>query len=120
MKGIRHDFAIYDFKAWLAQLTQRVEQMHLPRRYAIERIATWRAYSRRDIHHGKQYVKRSPMRESVSQGYRKSTGQALNWNVLPQPAIALSTSVLSAAFNCTRSNRGELQDVLGKPLAGRV
>jgi hypothetical protein len=39
VKEIRHDFATYDFKAWLAQLTQRVEQMHLPRHYAIERIA---------------------------------------------------------------------------------
>jgi hypothetical protein len=44
VKEIRHDFATYDFKAWLAQLTQRVERMHLPRRYAIERIATWMAY----------------------------------------------------------------------------
>jgi hypothetical protein len=34
VKEIRHDFATYDFKAWLAQLTRRVEQMHLPRRRA--------------------------------------------------------------------------------------
>ena len=31
MKQIRHDFATHDFEAWLAQLTQRVEQMHLPK-----------------------------------------------------------------------------------------
>jgi hypothetical protein len=44
MKLIRHDLATHDFKAWLAQLTQRVEQMHLPISYALKRIATWRAY----------------------------------------------------------------------------
>ena len=44
MKQIRHDFATHDFKAWLAQLIQRIEQMHLPTSYAMERIATWREY----------------------------------------------------------------------------
>ena len=44
MKQTRHDFATHDFKAWLAQLIQRVEQMHLPTSYAMERIATWREY----------------------------------------------------------------------------
>jgi hypothetical protein len=41
MKQIRDDFATHDFKAWLAQLIQRVEQMHLSTSYAMERIATW-------------------------------------------------------------------------------
>ena len=44
MKQIRHDFATHDFKAWLAQLIQRIEQMRLPTSYAMERIATWREY----------------------------------------------------------------------------
>ena len=44
MKQIRHDFATHGFKAWLAQLIRRVEQMHLPTSYAIKQIASWRAY----------------------------------------------------------------------------
>ena len=39
MKQIRHDFATDDFKAWLAQLIRRVEQMPL-----LTQIATWRSY----------------------------------------------------------------------------
>ena len=59
MEQIRHDFATHDFKMWLAQLIQRVQQMHLPTSYAMERIPTWRVTSRRPIHHGK------PAREEV-------------------------------------------------------
>jgi hypothetical protein len=44
MKPIRHDFATHDFNSWIAQLIQRIEQMHLPRTYATERITTWREY----------------------------------------------------------------------------
>ena len=66
MKEIRHDFATYAFKAWLAQLTQWVEQMHLPGRYAIERIATWRAYFE------KGYSPREAVREEIAdEGGRK-------------------------------------------------
>jgi hypothetical protein len=66
VKEIRHDFATYDFKAWLAQLTQWVEQMNLPRRYAIERIATWRAYFE------KGYSPREAVREEIAdEGVRK-------------------------------------------------
>ena len=62
------------------------------------------------------------MRESVSQGYRKSTGQALNCNVLPQPAIAQ----LSARLRCAECG-GQLHsvkpwrvhDVHGRPLGRR-
>ena len=35
MKQIRHDFATHDFKAWLAQMIQQIEQMHLPTSYAL-------------------------------------------------------------------------------------
>ena len=103
MKEIRHDFATYDFKARLAQLTQRVEQM--PDATRLSGLQPGGRISRRDIHHGKQYVKRSPMRESVSQGYRKSTGQALNCNVLPQPAIAQLSARLRCAECGGRFNR---------------
>ena len=66
VREIRHDFATYDFKAWLAQLTQRVEQMHLPRRYAIERVATWRRYFE------KGYSPREAVREEIAyEGGRK-------------------------------------------------
>ena len=44
MKQTRHDFAKHDFKAWLAQLIQWAEQMRLPTSYAMEQIASWRAY----------------------------------------------------------------------------
>jgi hypothetical protein len=44
MKQIRHDLATHDFKSWIAQLTQRIEQMRLLRSYALERIASWKAY----------------------------------------------------------------------------
>jgi hypothetical protein len=60
MKQIRDDFATHDFKAWLAQLIQRVEQMHLPTSYAMERIATWRAYFE------KGYSPREAAREEVA------------------------------------------------------
>ena len=57
MKQIRHDFATHDFKAWLAQLTQRVEQMHA---HAIEQIATWRVYFE------KGYSPREAAREEIA------------------------------------------------------
>ncbi len=57
MKQIRHDFATHDFKAWLAQLIQRVE---LPTSYAKEQIATWRAYFE------KGYSPREAVREEVA------------------------------------------------------
>jgi hypothetical protein len=60
MSQIRHDFATHDFKVWLAQLTQRVEQMHLPTSYATERIATWREYFE------KGYSPREAAREEVA------------------------------------------------------
>jgi hypothetical protein len=60
MKQIRDDFATHDFKAWLAQLIQRVEQMHLPTSYAMERIANWRAYFE------KGYSPREAAREEVA------------------------------------------------------
>ena len=60
MKQIWHDFATHDFKAWLAQLNQRVEQMHLPTSYAMERIATWREYFE------KGYSPREAAREEVA------------------------------------------------------
>jgi hypothetical protein len=60
MKEARHDFATHDFRAWLAQLTQRIEQMHLPRSYAMERIATWRAYFE------KEYSPREAAREEIA------------------------------------------------------
>ena len=60
MKQIRHDFATHDFKAWLAQLIQRIEQMHLPTSYAMERIATWREYFE------KGYSPREAAREEVA------------------------------------------------------
>ena len=60
MTQIRDDFATHDFKAWLAQLIQRVEQMHLPTSYAMERIATWRAYFE------KGYSPREAVREEVA------------------------------------------------------
>ena len=60
MKQIRHDFATHDFKAWLAQLIQRIEQMHLPPSYALERIATWREYFE------KEYSPREAAREEVA------------------------------------------------------
>jgi hypothetical protein len=69
MKQIRHDFATHDFEAWLAQLTQRVEQMHLPRSYAIERVATWREYF------GKGYSPREAAREEVA--YEAARGPRL-------------------------------------------
>jgi hypothetical protein len=59
MKQIRHDFATH-FTAWLAQLIQRVEQMHLPTSYAMERIAIWRTYF------GKGYSPREAAREEVA------------------------------------------------------
>ena len=62
MKQIRHDFATHDFKAWLAQLIQRIEQMHLPTSYAMERIATWREYFE------KGYSPREAAREEVVYG----------------------------------------------------
>jgi hypothetical protein len=60
MNQIRHDFATHDFKAWFAQLIQRVEQMHLPKSYAMERIATWRTYFE------KGYSPREAAREEVA------------------------------------------------------
>lgn len=69
MKQIRHDFATHDFEAWLAQLTQRVEQMHLPRSYAIERVATWREYFE------KGYSPREAAREEVA--YEAARGPRL-------------------------------------------
>jgi hypothetical protein len=60
MEQIRHDFATHDFKAWLAQLIQRAQQMHLPTSYAMERIATWRAYFK------KAYSPREALREEVA------------------------------------------------------
>ena len=60
MKQIRHDFATHDFKAWLAQLIKRVEQMRLPTSYAMEQIATWRAYFE------KGYSPREAAREEVA------------------------------------------------------
>ena len=51
MKQIRPDFATHHFKAWLAQLIRRVEQMHLPTSYAMERItAKADSASRRKIY----------------------------------------------------------------------
>ena len=58
MKQIRDDFATHDFKAWLAQLIQRVEQMHLPTSYAIAGLPPGERISRRGIHHGKRCVRR--------------------------------------------------------------
>ena len=60
MKQIRHDFATHDFKSWLAQLIQRLGQMHLSTSYARERIATWRAYFE------KGYSPREAAREEVA------------------------------------------------------
>jgi hypothetical protein len=60
MKQIRHDFATDDFKSWITQLTQRIEQMRLPRSYAIERIGTWRAYFE------KGYSPREAAREEIA------------------------------------------------------
>jgi hypothetical protein len=60
MKQIRHDFAAHDFKAWLSQLIRRVEQMHLTTSYAMEEIATWRAYFE------KRYSPREAAREEVA------------------------------------------------------
>jgi hypothetical protein len=60
MKQIRYDFATHGFKAWLAQLIQRIEQMHLPTSYAMERIATWREYFE------KEYSPREAAREEVA------------------------------------------------------
>ena len=60
MKQIRQDFATHDFKAWLAQLIRRVEQMHLLTSYAMERIATWRASLE------KGYSPREAAREEVA------------------------------------------------------
>ena len=66
MKQIRHDFATHDFKSWLAQLIQRLEQMHLPTSYARERIATRRAYFE------KGYSPREAAREELAyEGARK-------------------------------------------------
>jgi hypothetical protein len=60
MKQIRPDFATHDFKPWLAQVIQRIEQMHLPRTYAMERSATWREYFE------KGYSPREAAREEVA------------------------------------------------------
>ena len=60
MKQIRHDFVTHDFKAWLAQLIQRVEQMHLPTSFVMERIGPWREYFE------KGYSPREAAREEVA------------------------------------------------------
>ena len=60
MKQIRYDFATHDFKAWLVQLIQRIEQMHIPTSYAMERIAVWREYFE------KEYSPREAAREEVA------------------------------------------------------
>jgi len=60
MKQVRYDFATHDFKAWLVQLIQRIEQMHLPTSYAMERIATWREYFE------KEYSPREAAREEIA------------------------------------------------------
>jgi hypothetical protein len=60
MKQIRHDFATHDFRAWLGQVIQRVEQMHLATSYGTERIAVWRAYFE------KGYSPREAVREEVA------------------------------------------------------
>jgi hypothetical protein len=61
MKQIRYDFATRDFKAWLAQLVKRIEQMHLPTSYAMERIATRREYFE------KEYSRREAARKEVNE-----------------------------------------------------
>jgi hypothetical protein len=60
MKQIRYDFATYDFKAGLAQLIQRIEQMRLPASYAMQRIVTWREYFE------KKYSPQEAAREEVA------------------------------------------------------
>ena len=60
MTQIWHDFAMHDFKAWLAQLIRRVEQMHRLTSYAMEQIAT------RSAHFEKGYSPREAAREEVA------------------------------------------------------
>jgi len=56
----RPDLALHDFKIWFGQLVPRVEQMHLPRSYATDRIAVWRSYFERG------YSPREAVREELA------------------------------------------------------
>jgi hypothetical protein len=76
MKQIRHDFAPHAFKAWLARLIRRVDQMHLLTSSALEQIAAWRATSRKGYSPGRaprdEGAHESPPTPRLPQAHRSS------------------------------------------------